>query len=103
MKFLGTMEEKIEFVRAKIISIGDELLIGQVVNTNAAWLGNILTKNGFKVDAVLTIGDSESEIINALDVCSDGLGLPRTIGRSRLSADILIQSWSLIRRHTITC
>ena len=71
MKFLGTMEEKIEFVRAKIISIGDELLIGQVVNTNAAWLGNILTKNGFKVDAVLTIGDSESEIINALDVCSD--------------------------------
>ena len=71
MKFLGTMEEKIEFVRAKIISIGDELLIGQVVNTNAAWLGNILTKNGFKVDAVLTIGDCESEIINALDVCSD--------------------------------
>ncbi|MGN0032746.1 MAG: competence/damage-inducible protein A [Candidatus Limimorpha sp.] len=65
------MGGKKDFVRAKIISIGDELLIGQVVNTNASWIGNMLTTNGFKVDAVLTVGDGEEEIIGALDVCSD--------------------------------
>ena len=32
-----------------IISIGDELLIGQVVNTNASWLGQTLTGAGFSV------------------------------------------------------
>jgi len=58
-------------VKAKIISIGDELLIGQVVNTNAAWLGNILTINGMEVISTLTIGDGEQDIWEALDACSD--------------------------------
>ena len=39
------MKRDNDFVKAKLISIGDELLIGQVVNTNASWLGNILTTN----------------------------------------------------------
>ena len=59
------------FVKAKIISIGDELLIGQVINTNAAWLGNILTNNGIEVISTLTIGDGEKDIVGALDACSD--------------------------------
>ncbi len=59
------------FVKAKIISIGDELLIGQVINTNAAWLGNILTNNGIEVISTLTIGDGEKDIVGALDDCSD--------------------------------
>ncbi len=58
-------------MKAKIISIGDELLIGQVVNTNAAWLGNILTINGMEVISTLTIGDGEQDILEALDSCSD--------------------------------
>ena len=58
-------------MKAKIISIGDELLIGQVVNTNAAWLGNILTINGMEVISTLTIGDGEQDIWEALDACSD--------------------------------
>ncbi len=55
----------------KNISIGDELLIGQVINTNAAWLGNRLTDAGFRLDSVLTIGDSEQAIMDALENCMD--------------------------------
>lgn len=50
-----------------IISIGDELLIGQTVNTNASWMGEVLAKNGFKVKTVLTISDAESDINEALN------------------------------------
>lgn len=65
------MKRDNDFVKAKIISIGDELLIGQVVNTNASWLGNMLTVNGIEVVSTLTIGDGESDIVEALDACSD--------------------------------
>lgn len=65
------MKRDNDYVKAKIISIGDELLIGQVVNTNAAWLGNILTNNGIEVISTLTIGDGERDILDALDACSD--------------------------------
>lgn len=65
------MKRDNDFVKAKLISIGDELLIGQVVNTNAAWLGNILTINGIEVISTLTIGDGEQDIVDALDACSD--------------------------------
>lgn len=65
------MKRDNDFVKAKLISIGDELLIGQVVNTNAAWLGNILTNNGIEVISTLTIGDGEKDILEALDACSD--------------------------------
>ncbi|MDO5341837.1 MAG: competence/damage-inducible protein A [Bacteroidia bacterium] len=65
------MKTNNDFVKAKIISIGDELLIGQVVNTNASWLGNKLTTNGIQVVSTLTIGDGEKDILDALTVCSD--------------------------------
>ena len=51
---------------AKIISIGDELLIGQVVNTNAAWLAEQLNLIGIKVDEILTISDRGEEIERAV-------------------------------------
>lgn len=65
------MKTNNDFVKAKIISIGDELLIGQVVNTNASWLGNKLTTNGIQVVSTLTIGDGEKDILDALTACSD--------------------------------
>ena len=55
----------------KNISIGDELLIGQVINTNAAWLGQHLSDAGFRLDSTLTIGDSEKAILDAFDACMD--------------------------------
>ena len=60
-----------DYIKAKIITIGDELLLGQVVNTNASWLGEQLNFNGFKLVSVLTIGDDEDDIENALISCSD--------------------------------
>ena len=55
----------------KNISIGDELLIGQVINTNAAWLGEHLSDAGFQLDSTLTIGDSEKAILDAFTSCMD--------------------------------
>lgn len=60
-----------DYIKAKIITIGDELLLGQVVNTNASWIGEQLNFNGFQIVSVLTIGDGEEDIKNALISCSD--------------------------------
>ena len=53
-----------------LISIGDELLIGQTVNTNAAWLGEQLNLLGYKVVAGVVIPDDKNAILNALDELS---------------------------------
>ncbi len=55
-------------IKAHLISIGDELLIGQTINTNVAWLGQELAKIGIKVNFTATISDDKKEIENALDV-----------------------------------
>jgi len=57
-------------MHAEIISIGDELLIGQTINTNAAWLGENLNKEGLKVYRTTTIADERGEILKALDEAS---------------------------------
>ncbi|MDP2723911.1 MAG: competence/damage-inducible protein A [Bacteroidales bacterium] len=54
-------------IYAEIISIGDELLIGQVVNTNASWMAAELNKNGIAVVQVTAIGDQQQSIRNAID------------------------------------
>jgi nicotinamide-nucleotide amidase len=51
----------------EIITIGDELLIGQVVDTNSAWMAKILNENGFKVVRKVTIGDEAEDIMKAID------------------------------------
>jgi nicotinamide-nucleotide amidase len=57
-------------MRAEIISIGDELLIGQVVNTNASWMAGQLSMAGIAVARITTIADTHEEIIYALDEAS---------------------------------
>ncbi len=54
-------------MQAEIISIGDELLIGQTINTNASWLGNELSLIGIPVKRCVTISDDESSILEAID------------------------------------
>lgn len=49
-----------------IINIGDELLIGQVVNTNAAWMSQQLTAIGLNVTRVITIADQKEAIVTQL-------------------------------------
>ncbi|MCZ6756971.1 MAG: competence/damage-inducible protein A [Bacteroidetes bacterium] len=52
---------------AVILTIGDELLIGQVSNTNASWIGEKLTAIGVTVRQMITVGDSEQAIRDGLD------------------------------------
>lgn len=54
-------------MRSKIISIGDELLIGQIVNTNAAYLGEKLFSIGIPVERTVVISDEESVLLSELD------------------------------------
>ncbi|MGB1480642.1 MAG: CinA family nicotinamide mononucleotide deamidase-related protein [Flavobacteriales bacterium] len=54
-------------MRVHLLSIGDELLIGQTVNTNAAWMGRKLTEDGWRVSSVSSISDSPEAIRTALD------------------------------------
>ena len=69
-----------------IISIGNELLIGDTVNTNASWLGKFLTDQGIEVIRIHTI--------------SDDLGLVRnTIGESLAEADLVITTGGLGPTH----
>ena len=50
-------------VQVEIINIGDELLIGQVVNTNASQMAQKLNSYGFNVLATSVIGDNKNQII----------------------------------------
>lgn len=82
-------------MKVELISIGDELLIGQTVNTNASWIGSELALRGAKVSHCAVIEDHKSAIINSLD-----LALSR--------ADVVILTGGLgptkddITKHTLT-
>lgn len=45
-------------MKAHLLTIGDELLIGQTTNTNAAWLGDRLSRMGVQVERTVTVGDN---------------------------------------------
>jgi nicotinamide-nucleotide amidase len=54
-------------VEAEIITIGDEILIGQTIDTNSAWMGQQLNDVGVDVDRVVSIRDTKEAIVEALD------------------------------------
>ncbi|MEO7563595.1 MAG: competence/damage-inducible protein A, partial [Ferruginibacter sp.] len=56
-----------EKITASIITIGDELLIGQVVDTNSTWMAKELNKIGVWVQRRLAVGDDWNEIWKALN------------------------------------
>ncbi len=58
------MQEK---VLCSIITIGDELLIGQTIDTNSAWIGQALNKAGFWVHRRVAVGDVKADIIASLN------------------------------------
>ena len=55
-------------MKVEIITIGDEILIGQIVDTNAAWMSRELTQCGFEIEAITSIGDRSADIIKAIDI-----------------------------------
>jgi nicotinamide-nucleotide amidase len=51
---------------AEIITIGDEILIGQIVDTNSAWLGTELSNIGISVKQITSVSDDKQHILEAL-------------------------------------
>jgi len=78
-----------------VISIGDELLIGQTVNTNASWIGQEISKIGGNVIEGLTISDKVNDILSSVEYSIN-------------KADIVIITGGLgptkddITKHTLT-
>lgn len=60
---------------AEIITIGDELLIGQVVDTNSAWIGQQLNQIGVKVHQITSVSDDREHILAALKEASNRVSL----------------------------
>ena len=54
-------------MQAEIITIGDELLIGQIVDTNSAWLGSTLGDDGIKVIQITSVQDNAAQIVQAVN------------------------------------
>jgi len=54
-------------MKAEIITIGDEILIGQIVDTNSAWLAERLNEIGVRVAQISSIQDDRGHIMNALN------------------------------------
>jgi nicotinamide-nucleotide amidase len=51
----------------EIITIGDEILIGQTVDTNSAWMGTELNQMGIRINRITSVSDNKDEIISSLD------------------------------------
>lgn len=79
---------------AEIITIGDEILIGQIVDTNSAWMGQQLNLAGISVKQITSVSDSKQHIIDALN-------------EARKRADIILITGGLgptkddITKHTL--
>lgn len=54
-------------MKAEIITIGDELLIGQVVDTNSAWIAERLNEAGIELYQITSVHDNREHILSALD------------------------------------
>jgi nicotinamide-nucleotide amidase len=52
-------------INAEILTIGDEILYGQINDTNSTWIGQQLSERGIKVIRKTTVGDVESEMMTA--------------------------------------
>jgi nicotinamide-nucleotide amidase len=57
-------------MKVEIITIGDEILIGQIVDTNSAWMAQQLNLCGFSVNQISSVSDQELHILNALEEAS---------------------------------
>ena len=58
-------------IRVEMLSTGDEVLHGQIVDTNAAWLADVLFQNGLPMTSRSTVGDALSSLVEALQSRSE--------------------------------
>ena len=84
-------------MRADIITIGDEILIGQIVDTNSAWIAARLGEIGVSIRRKYSIGDRREEIIDAVEeslakselvIITGGLGPTKDDITKRVLAEI---------------
>ncbi|HXC04156.1 MAG TPA: competence/damage-inducible protein A [Bacteroidia bacterium] len=62
-------------MNAEIITIGDEILIGQIVDTNSAWMAQELNKIGVFVKQITSVSDQKEHILKALDEARGRAGI----------------------------
>ena len=58
-------------MKAQIITIGDEILIGQIVDTNSTFISKELIRIGIEVSKIVSIGDSKNQILLSLKEAQD--------------------------------
>ena len=73
-------------VKAEIVAIGTELLLGDIVNGNAAWLGRELADIGIDVDLTTAVGDNIGRISAAVGHACERADVVRAYRRSRSDA-----------------
>ncbi len=54
-------------MRVAVVTVGDELLVGETVNTNAAWLGEQLSDRGVTVERVTTVPDRTADVARVVN------------------------------------
>ena len=98
-----------------IITIGDELLIGQTVDTNSAWIGQTFNAIGIKIYERIAVGDIAAQIVKAIDtarsqsdiiVITGGLGptkddITKKTLRSYFNAGEVLHEPTLVRIKAI--
>ncbi|WP_461637892.1 competence/damage-inducible protein A [Labilibaculum euxinus] len=62
-------------MQAEIITIGDEILIGQIVDTNSAWMAKELNGIGINVGKITSISDQEADIVSSLKQAMERVSL----------------------------
>ncbi len=67
-------------MQAEIVMIGTELLLGQIVDTNAAFMGQVLAENGINLYQKTTVGDNRQRIIRVLETALERADVVLTSG-----------------------
>jgi nicotinamide-nucleotide amidase len=95
-------------MRASIITVGDEILIGQVIDSNSAWLGQKLSEIGISVRKIWSVADESGQIIlgmkQALEetdilFMTGGLGPTKDDITKKAIADFLEETCILMNQH----
>ena len=71
-----------EIKRAAILTIGDELMIGQITDTNSSWIASFLDQHGWQVTRKMGVRDDIPQIMEGMSICLD-------------AADVLIMTGGL--------
>ena len=83
-------------MQAEIITIGDEILIGQIVDTNSAFIAQQLNKIGVSVYQITSVQDDKEHIIKSLKEAEDNADIIIVTGGLGPTKDDITKKLSLI-------